>query len=117
MAPSQIQVVISSLQRLLKEENSYYKEQEQQEARIAKLEKDKTDEDGNREFTLKQERQALEETKKVIPTLRERITNTREKLENMLDTAGSDEERDAAVQVLKAAKEQQKNDPIAGVST
>lgn len=115
MAPSQIQVAISSLQRLLKEENSYYKEQEQQETRIAKLEKDKTDEDGNREFTLKQEvitpltltlprfpsttpeledlgltrddnrqRQALEETKKVIPTLRERITSARERLENML---------------------------------
>lgn len=33
------------------------------------------------------------------------------------DTAGSDEERDAAVQVLKAAKEQQKDDPVAGVST
>ncbi|KIW41892.1 hypothetical protein, variant [Exophiala oligosperma] len=84
MAPSQIQVAISSLQRLLNEENSYYKEQEQQESRIAKLEKDKTDADGNREFTLRQERQALEETKKVIPTLRERITSAREKLENML---------------------------------
>lgn len=55
MAPSQIQVAISSLQRLLNEENSYYKEQEQQESRIAKLEKDKTDADGNREFTLRQE--------------------------------------------------------------
>lgn len=30
------------------------------------------------------QRQALEETKKVIPTLRERITSAREKLENML---------------------------------
>jgi len=84
MAPSQLQVAISSLKRLLKEEASYYKEQEHQETRIAKLEKDETDEDGNREFTLKQERQALEETKKVIPTLRERITSAREKLENML---------------------------------
>ncbi len=55
MAPSQLQVAISSLKRLLKEEASYYKEQEHQETRIAKLEKDETDEDGNREFTLKQE--------------------------------------------------------------
>ncbi|KAK7890003.1 tubulin folding cofactor A [Exophiala xenobiotica] len=117
MAPSQLQVAISSLKRLLKEEASYYKEQEQQKTRIANLEKDKTDEDGNRDFTLKQERQALEETKKVIPTLRERITSAREKLENMLDMAGNDEERDAAVQVLKAAKEQQKDDPISGVTT
>ncbi|KAG9796204.1 hypothetical protein KCU88_g184, partial [Aureobasidium melanogenum] len=55
--PSQLQIAISSLQRLLKEEASYYKEQSQQEARIAKLEKEGTgdDDDGNREFQLKQE--------------------------------------------------------------
>lgn len=60
MAPSQLQIATSSLQRLLKEEASYHKEQAQQEARIAKLEKEGTDgaagdEDGNREYVLKQE--------------------------------------------------------------
>lgn len=58
MAPSQIQIATSSLQRLLKEEASYFKEQEQQEARIQKLEKQDpatADSDGNQEFVLKQE--------------------------------------------------------------
>lgn len=58
MAPSQIQIATSVLQRLLKEELSYFKEQEQQEARIAKLEKDgygPDETDGNDEFRLKQE--------------------------------------------------------------
>ena len=59
MAPSQIQIATSSLQRLLKEEASYYKEQEQQEARIQKLEKQdpatSADSDGNQAFLLKQE--------------------------------------------------------------
>jgi tubulin-specific chaperone A len=57
MAPSQLQITISSLQRMLKEEASYYKEQEQQAVRIAKLEKETGEEDepGNREFQLKQE--------------------------------------------------------------
>lgn len=59
MAPSQIQIATSSLQRLLKEEASYFKEQEQQEARIQKLENQDPatapDSDGNREFVLKQE--------------------------------------------------------------
>jgi len=116
MAPSQLQIAISSLRRLLKEEASYYKEQEHQAVRIAKLEKETGEEDepGNREFQLKQERQALEETKKVIPTLRERITSTREKLESYLDTATNDDERNNAIQVLKAAKEAQKDDPVAG---
>ncbi|EHY59468.1 tubulin folding cofactor A [Exophiala dermatitidis] len=114
--PSQLQIAISSLQRLLKEEASYYKEQSQQEARIAKLEKEGTgdDDDGNREFQLKQEKKALEETKAMIPTLRERITSAREKLESYLDTATNEEERNKAVEVLKQAKEQQKDDPVAG---
>ena len=56
MAPSQLQIALSSLRRLLKEEVSYYKEQEQQEARISKLEKEEGDgEDGNKEYQLKQE--------------------------------------------------------------
>ena len=58
MAPSQINIATSSLQRLLKEEASYYKEQQQQEARIQKLEKEgpaSADSDGNQEFVLKQE--------------------------------------------------------------
>ncbi|EXJ88689.1 tubulin binding cofactor A [Capronia coronata CBS 617.96] len=122
MAPSQLQIATSSLQRFLKEEASYHKEQEQQEARIAKLEKegsggDDEGEDGNQEFRLKQEKRALEETKAIIPTLRERITSTREKLESYLDTATNDEERNKAVEVLKAAKEAQKDDPIAGQKT
>ncbi|KIV95578.1 hypothetical protein B0A52_07225 [Exophiala mesophila] len=118
MAPSQIQIATSSLQRLLKEEASYYKEQEQQEARIQKLEKQdpatSADSDGNQAFLLKQERRALDETKAVIPALRERITSAREKLESLLDTASTDEERNTAFDVLKAAKEAQKDDPIAG---
>ena len=55
MAPSQIQIAISSLQRLLKEEQSYYKEQEQQEARISKLENETNSSDENHEYQLKQE--------------------------------------------------------------
>jgi len=116
MAPSQLQIAISSLKRLLKEEQSYFKEQEQQEARISKLENGAigNDEDGNHEFQVKQERKALEETKAMIPQLRDRITNAREKLETMLDTATNEDERNTAVEVLKAAKEAQKDDPIAG---
>jgi len=119
MAPSQIQIATSSLQRLLKEEASYYKEQSQQEARIAKLETetgtaDADGEAGNREYQLKQERRALDETKVVIPTLRDRIVSAREKLESFLDTATNEEERTKAVDVLKVAKEAQKDDPVAG---
>ena len=55
MAPSQMQISTSALQRLLKEEQSYYKEQEQQEARISKLKNDTSGDDENHDYQLKQE--------------------------------------------------------------
>lgn len=51
--PSQLSIATSSVNRLVKEEASYYKELEQQQARIAKLEQDGGDE--NAEFQMKQE--------------------------------------------------------------
>lgn len=51
--PSKLAVATSSLVRLVKEEASYYKEMEQQEARIRKLEAGSDDE--NAEYLLKQE--------------------------------------------------------------
>lgn len=52
--PSPLAIATSSLQRLVKEEASYYKELEKQEARLKKIEAS-TEEDENREYTLKQE--------------------------------------------------------------
>jgi len=119
MAPTQIQIAMGSLERLLKEEKSYYKELDQQQARIARLEKGEGDVDeDNKDFQLKQEvrelthqrpcrtcmrlqyrrqegivtgpmltsvqKRAVEETKAVFPSLRDRIVNAREKLESYL---------------------------------
>lgn len=53
MAPSKIAVATSSVLRLVKEEASYHKELELQEARIKKLESSTGDD--NAEFQLKQE--------------------------------------------------------------
>jgi hypothetical protein len=58
--PSQLQIATSSLQRLVKEEASYHKEMQQQQARIEKLEAksgkgEEPGEEGNAEFELKQE--------------------------------------------------------------
>ena len=52
--PSQLTIYTSAVNRLVKEEASYYKELEQQQARVAKL-KQGGDEDENAEFQLKQE--------------------------------------------------------------
>lgn len=51
--PSKLSVATSSVARLVKEEASYHKELEQQEARIKKLETTTGDE--NAEYSLRQE--------------------------------------------------------------
>jgi tubulin-specific chaperone A len=53
MPPSQLTIATSSLQRLVKEEASYHKELEQQQARLQKLQSDTSDE--NAEYLVKQE--------------------------------------------------------------
>jgi hypothetical protein len=56
MAPrSQLEIVTSSVLRLVKEEASYHKELQQQTERVKKLEAETGGDDENREFTIKQE--------------------------------------------------------------
>lgn len=56
MAPrSQLEIVTSSVTRLVKEEASYHRELEQQIERIKKLESNQDGDDENKEFLAKQE--------------------------------------------------------------
>jgi tubulin-specific chaperone A len=58
MGPSQLQIAISALRRLVKEEMSYHEEMRGQEKRIVEMEKggeEAEGEEGNREFSLRQE--------------------------------------------------------------
>lgn len=54
-APSPLAIATGVLTRLVKEEASYHKELEKQEARLKKTQESADDEEGNKEFTLKQE--------------------------------------------------------------
>lgn len=97
-APSKLAIATSSVTRLVKEEASYHKEVEQQEARIAKLEQNNGDEyelkqevrSGsniyllNEKFMLVFQKSALEETHKVFPSLHQRIKEAVAKLEQQM---------------------------------
>ncbi|CAK3902443.1 tubulin binding cofactor A [Lecanosticta acicola] len=83
-APSQLSISTSALNRLVKEEASYRKEYEDQQARIAKIEASDSN-DENAEYTLKQERRALEETKAMFPQLKAKIEEAKSKLEARLE--------------------------------
>jgi tubulin-specific chaperone A len=114
--PSKLAVATSSVLRLVKEEASYHKEIEQQEARIKKLEKslEEGNAEDNAEFQLNQDRQALEETRTVLLTFEKNILEALEKLnaelESHKDASGevSTEEftnaKDAVEKATKVAK-------------
>jgi len=109
MPPSQLQIATGALVRLVKEEKSYHKEMLSQEKRITEMEKggeEAEGEEGNRDFSLRQERKALEETKAVFPGLRGKITYAREKLEGVLESSdgASEEETAKAKSAIKDAK-------------
>ncbi|KAI9720680.1 MAG: hypothetical protein M1812_002860 [Candelaria pacifica] len=104
--PSQLSVATSSVQRLVKEEASYRTELQQQETRIQKLQTSNgsNDDDGNAEYQLRQERQAVEETKAVLPPLRERIKEAIAKLESQLE-AEKHSGKETPVEEITKAKE------------
>ncbi|KAJ5920968.1 hypothetical protein N7466_009294 [Penicillium verhagenii] len=89
MAPrSQLEIVTSSVTRLVKEEASYHRELEQQIERIKKLESSPDDGDENKEFLVRQEKSALEETRNVLPTLKQKIVQAVKELEALIIEEG-----------------------------
>ncbi|EEQ83392.1 tubulin-specific chaperone Rbl2 [Blastomyces dermatitidis ER-3] len=107
MAPlSPLSIATSAVRRLVKEEASYHRELKQQEERIKRLEAEQPgeDEDGNREFMLRQERQALEETKKVLPNMKQKILEAIAKVDHLLVEEGQ-KGMGSNVDEINAAKE------------
>ncbi|KAF2793310.1 tubulin binding cofactor A [Melanomma pulvis-pyrius CBS 109.77] len=88
--PSQLRKTTSVLERLVKEEASYHKELAQQEARIKQI---KAGTDGEHTgYYLKQERQAVEETKNIFPAMHAKISQA---IKNLEDQLASNKEVDA----------------------
>ncbi|KAL2838500.1 tubulin binding cofactor A [Aspergillus pseudodeflectus] len=105
MAPrSQLEIATGSVQRLIKEEQSYRRELEQQKARIQKLEAQDPSEDENREYMLRQERLAVEETERVFPNLKQKIEEAIAKLNGLLVEEGK-KGSESNVEHINAAKE------------
>ncbi|KAI1873136.1 uncharacterized protein JN550_003389 [Neoarthrinium moseri] len=105
-APSPLKIATQAVSRLVTEEKYYQKEIVSQTSRIEKLEADikaGIDEDGNAEYRLKQEKQALEETKAVFGPLKQRIAEAVSRLEEQ--TATAEGAGDANADELAKAKE------------
>ncbi|KAL4957436.1 tubulin binding cofactor A [Aspergillus filifer] len=105
MAPrTQLEITTASVQRLIKEEASYKRELEQQKERITKLEAQDPSVDENRDYMLKQERLAVEETERVFPSLKTKIEEAIAKLDALLVEEGK-KGAESNVEHINAAKE------------
>ncbi|KAL2184268.1 tubulin binding cofactor A [Thermothelomyces heterothallicus CBS 203.75] len=111
--PTPLAIATQAVNRLVKEESYYHKEQANQVKRIKKLEEDiqnnSPELDSNAEYILKQEKTALEETKAVFGPLRKRIADAVQKLEEQIaisesDSTGSEEELKKAKDALEAGQ-------------
>ncbi|KIW02952.1 hypothetical protein, variant [Verruconis gallopava] len=77
--PSKLAIATSVVRRLMKEEASYHKEIEQQQIRIQTMENSGDGE--NVEYELKQEKQALAETRTVLISMKGKIQKAINQLE------------------------------------
>ncbi|KAL8784607.1 MAG: hypothetical protein Q9213_003862 [Squamulea squamosa] len=107
--PSPLAISVGSIQRLLKEETTYRTELANQESRLQRLEDgSEEDEDGNREWNVRQAKQAIQETKAVFEPLREKLLGAVGGLEQLLSSTQAEQfdEKDvnAAKELIAKAK-------------
>ncbi|RJE26247.1 tubulin-specific chaperone Rbl2 [Aspergillus sclerotialis] len=101
---SQLEIFTSSVLRLVNEEASYHRELKEQTEHVKQLEAAQGGEDENREYMLKQERLALQQTKNVLPTLKQKIDEAVAKLESHIVEEGK-KGSESNVEHITAAKE------------
>lgn len=99
MAPTQLEIKVKSLQRLMKEETYYIQEKKDQEGLLAKLETDK-DVDP---YELKKQNEILQDTVRLLPTLYSKIQQFKEDLEEYVKSYEGDESTDLAKEVASSA--------------
>ncbi|KAK5137988.1 hypothetical protein LTR08_005785 [Meristemomyces frigidus] len=80
--PSRLAIATSVVNRLVKEEKSYHKELEHQQASIDKLEQGGGDE--NADFQMRQEA-SMDETRAMFPQLKQKIQDALARLEQQLE--------------------------------
>ncbi|KAI4279758.1 MAG: hypothetical protein LQ337_000038 [Flavoplaca oasis] len=109
--PSPVAIAVGSVRRLLKEETTYRTELTNQEARLRRWESQGDGEDdedtGNRAWAIKQEKQAIQETKAVFGPLREKLLGAVAGLEDLLSSKeaeqlSEDEVKEAREMIVRA---------------
>lgn len=101
MAPTQLEIKVKSLERLVKEESYYQQEAKDQIANIESLKKDpKID-----PYDLKKQVEVLEDTKRLLPTLYQKIREFKDDLTEFLITYKGAENLESAKTAINNAEE------------
>ncbi|EGW34156.1 uncharacterized protein SPAPADRAFT_59576 [Spathaspora passalidarum NRRL Y-27907] len=95
MSPSPLQVKVSALKRLIKEEKLYQQEVSEQEQYVNKMKESNAD-----EYEIKKQVEVLEESKRMVPQVTKKIGEHREALKSFLETYSGDEDLTAAKELL-----------------
>ncbi|CAI4064599.1 hypothetical protein N7582_002744 [Saccharomyces uvarum] len=101
MAPTQLEIKVKALKRLVKEEGYYQQELKDQEAHVAKLKEDKSVDS----YDLKKQEEVLDDTKRLLPTLYEKIKEFKEDLKQFLESYQGTEDVSEAKTVITSAQE------------
>ncbi|KAA8916488.1 hypothetical protein TRICI_001351 [Trichomonascus ciferrii] len=99
MAPSQLQIKVNALKRLMKEQALYKKEAESDAKRV-----EQAKEEGKDEYEIKKMNEVLQETQQMVPELNKKIQTTLNGLKDLL-SSDIDEDTTAAKEVVQEAEQ------------
>lgn len=87
MAPAPLQIKVNALKRLIKEEKLYQQEGEDQEKYVAQMKANKHD-----IYEIRKQIEVLDESKRMVPQVTQKIKEHREGLAIFLETYQGDED-------------------------
>lgn len=96
MAPTQLEIKVKSLQRLLKEETFYQQELKEQTEHVEKLRQDASVDP----YDLKKQVEVMQDTERLLPTLYKKIGEFKENLEGFLKSYQGSEPLDEAHKII-----------------
>ncbi|SMN20552.1 similar to Saccharomyces cerevisiae YOR265W RBL2 Protein involved in microtubule morphogenesis, required for protection from excess free beta-tubulin [Maudiozyma saulgeensis] len=100
MAPTQLEIKVKALERLVKEESYYQQEAKDQAAHVENLKNDpKID-----PYDLKKQVEVLEDTQRLLPTLYQKIREFKDDLSQFLASYKGIEKTEPATAALESAE-------------
>ena len=100
MSPTQLEIKVKALQRLVKEEKYYLQELKDQKKHVDELKADSSVD----KYDLKKQEEVLADTERLLPTLYVKIKEFQDNLEEYLNTYNRNEDTKEAKEAIETSK-------------